>query len=134
MRVSRQGAALAVLTLVLIVAAGCDGGGEGGAGKVAITAQDRLEAGALFNNRCAACHGIAGTGTGPGAAGLNPKPRDYTDSQWQKTVTDEEIEKAIVYGGTAIGKSPQMTANPDLQAKPGVVAALREKVRQFAEN
>jgi cytochrome c553 len=133
MRGSRQGTVLTVLTLFLVAGAGCGGGG-GGAGKVPISAQDRLDAGTLFNNRCATCHGIAGTGTGPGAAGLNPKPRDYTDSQWQKTVTDEEIEKAIVYGGTAVGKSAQMAANPDLQAKPGVVAALREKVRQFGQN
>ncbi len=70
---------------------------------------------------------------GPGAAGLNPKPRNYADAAWQQTVTDEEIEKAIVYGGAAIGKSPQMVGNPDLQAKPGVVAALREKVRKFGK-
>ncbi|MBK7771984.1 MAG: c-type cytochrome [bacterium] len=87
----------------------------------------------MFNTRCAACHGQFGRGDGPGAAGLNPKPRNYADAAWQSTVTDEEIEKAIVYGGAAVGKSPQMVANPDLQAKPGVVAALREKVRSFGK-
>lgn len=85
----------------------------------------------MFQTRCAACHGQFGRGDGPGAAGLTPKPRNYADQEWQKTVTDEEIEKAIVYGGAAVGKSPQMVANPDLQAKPGVVAALREIVRKF---
>lgn len=136
--------AVASLTAVAILAgAGCKGGGEttstaSGAGgsaqapKVSITAADRKEAHELFTMRCAACHGQFGRGDGPGAAGLNPKPRNYADAAWQKTVTDEEIEKAIVYGGAAVGKSPQMIANPDLQSKPGVVAALREKVRSFA--
>ncbi|MBK7188668.1 MAG: c-type cytochrome [bacterium] len=104
-----------------------------GAKKVSITGADRKEAHEMFNTRCAACHGQFGRGDGPGAAGLNPKPRNYADAAWQSTVTDEEIEKAIVYGGAAVGKSPQMVANPDLQAKPGVVAALREKVRSFGK-
>lgn len=95
---------------------------------------DRIEAGHLFMARCAACHGKGGRGDGPGALGLDPKPRDYTDPVWQKTVTDEEIEKAIVYGGAAVGKSPQMVSNPDLQAKPGVVKALRLKIRKFGQS
>ena len=103
-----------------------------GSPKVSVTPADRAEADQLFVTRCAACHGTEGTGNGPAAAGLNPKPRNYADRAWQKTVTDAEIEKAIVYGGAAVGKSPVMAANPDLQAKPGVVMALREKVRSFA--
>lgn len=124
-----------LLIVLAVVGAGCGGGGTSGqsegSAKVMITAQDRAEANTLFATRCAACHGTDGTGNGPGSAGLNPKPRNYRDRAWQRTVSDEEIEKAIVYGGAAIGKSPQMTANPDLQAKPGVVAALREKIREF---
>lgn len=132
MRSSMMKATRAAITIVLLAAAGC-GGGTGGGGQVSISSQDRLEAGTIFVARCVTCHGIAGTGTGPGAVNLNPKPRDYTDPGWQKTVTDEEIEKAIVYGGAALGKSAQMAPNPDLQAKPGVVAALRERVRQFGQ-
>jgi mono/diheme cytochrome c family protein len=118
-----------------VAAGGCGGGGKSGAAEksISITAADRKEAHELFNTRCAACHGSFGRGDGPGAAGLNPKPRNYADVAWQKVVTDEEIEKAIVYGGAAVGKSPQMVANPDLQARPGVVAALREKIRSFGQ-
>jgi cytochrome c553 len=131
-----------LLAIVILAGAGCKGGGsasggsEGGGAKpqkVSISAADRKEAHELFTLRCAACHGQFGRGDGPGAPGLNPKPRNYADAAWQQTVTDEEIEKAIIYGGAAVGKSPQMVANPDLQAKPGVVAALREKVRSFAK-
>ena len=101
---------------------------------VAITAADRQEADQLFATRCAACHGPNGEGNGPAAAALNPKPQNYHDQAWQATTTDEQIEKAIVYGGAVVGKSPAMAANPDLQSKPGVVAALREKIRKFGSN
>lgn len=90
------------------------------------------EADSVYSTRCATCHGATGRGDGPGAANLNPKPRDYSDQAWQKTVTDEDIEKTIVYGGAAVGKSPLMVANPDLAGKTDVVKALREKVRAFA--
>lgn len=121
-----------VAATLILVATGCGGGG-GGTKKAAISPADRAEAEELFAKRCAACHGVDGTGNGPGAAALNPKPRNYHDKAWQQATTDEEIEKAIVYGGAAVGKSFLMAANPDLQSKPGVVAALREKVRGFGE-
>jgi len=35
----------------------------------------------IFNNVCSACHGAEGTGTGPGAAGLNPAPRNFTQNE-----------------------------------------------------
>ena len=117
----------AIAVVVLVMA--CGGGGS----KVSISDQDHKEADAMFLNRCAACHGTNGEGNGPAAAALNPKPRNYHDMAWQTSTTDEEIEKAIVYGGAAVGKSPQMAPNPDLQSKPGVVAALREKVRSFGK-
>ncbi len=136
-------ASLAVLALAAFVACGSGGNAPASSSSasassasssgVAITAADRAEAADLFAKRCAACHGPNGEGNGPAAAGLNPKPRNYHDKAWQAATTDEEIEKAIVYGGAAVGKSPVMAANPDLQAKPGVVAALREKVREFAK-
>ncbi len=91
------------------------------------------EAKDLFKTRCVPCHGEQGKGNGPGAAALNPKPRNYTDATWQASVTDEQLKKTIVGGGAAVGKSPNMPANPDLQAKPDVVAALAMKVRTFGK-
>jgi mono/diheme cytochrome c family protein len=35
---------------------------------------------ALFRTHCSVCHGQAGRGDGPAAAGLNPKPADLTAS------------------------------------------------------
>jgi mono/diheme cytochrome c family protein len=87
----------------------------------------------IFKSRCATCHGPDGRGNGPGAITLNPKPRNYHDKEWQSKVTDEEITKAIVYGGAAIGKSPAMPSNPDLDEQPQTVAALLHIVRDFGK-
>lgn len=73
------------------------------------------EAKSVFSTRCAACHGAAGKGDGPGAAAVNPKPRNFTDAEWQAATADDAILKAIAEGGAAVGKSPVMPANPDIQ-------------------
>ena len=95
---------------------------------------DSAQAKQIFDSRCAACHGPDGRGNGPGAAALNPKPRNYHDQEWQSKVTDDEIRKAIVYGGAAVGKSPAMVSNPDLDSKPAVVEGLLHIVRDFGKS
>jgi mono/diheme cytochrome c family protein len=89
------------------------------------------EAQTLFKTVCAVCHGENGTGNGVGAAGLDPKPRNYTDPAWQKQVTDAQIKQIIVYGGAAVGKSPVMPAQSQLAQKPEVVDELVRIVRGF---
>jgi mono/diheme cytochrome c family protein len=88
----------------------------------------------IFTTRCTPCHGSTGGGDGPASASLNPHPRNFHDKAWQSAVNNEHIEKIIQYGGSAVGKSPNMPANPDLQDKPLVVQALTKKVRGFAGN
>lgn len=90
------------------------------------------EAKKIFKTRCVVCHGESGHGDGIGAAALKVKPRNYTDGNWQKAVTDRDIETIIVKGGGAVGKDPGMPANPDLKDKPAVVEGLRMIVRSFA--
>ena len=97
----------------------------------AVAAQ--AEAEKIFSERCVTCHGASGGGDGPASAGLVPKPRNFQDSAWQKSVSDEYIEQIVQYGGAAVGKSPAMPANPDLMSKPAVVAALRAHVRSLAK-
>lgn len=133
---------LLALALALIVV-GCSSHGQTGNGAssaqaesnsaptVTIAPEARKEAQQTFSTQCATCHGPQGRGDGPGAARLNPKPANFTDPNWQKSVTDDQIEKVIVYGGAAVGKSPAMPANTDLQNHPAVVAALRQMIRQL---
>ncbi|MFT3773273.1 MAG: urate hydroxylase PuuD [Minicystis sp.] len=85
----------------------------------------------IYNDRCVICHGAAGGGDGPTAAGLTPKPRNFSDAAWQSAKTDDAIGKAIVGGGQAVGLSPLMPPNPDLEKKPEVLAELVKVVRGF---
>lgn len=87
------------------------------------------EAAEIYANRCTVCHGEKGKGDGAGSAALEPKPRDFTSTEWQASVTDDHLTKIIVYGGTAVGKAATMPANPDLDAKPDVVAELVKYIR-----
>lgn len=87
----------------------------------------------IYAGRCTPCHGAKGAGDGAASKGLTPPPRNFGDPAWQQSVTDEHIEKIIKYGGVAVGKSPAMPANPDLNGKPQVIIELREIVREFKQ-
>lgn len=96
-----------------------------------IPAVAATEAETVWTTRCALCHGAGGKGDGPAAATINPKPRTLTDSAWQRSVDDAHIEAIILKGGPSVKLSPLMPANPDLEAKPNVVRALRARVRSL---
>ena len=136
---SRTSVIAAAIVWLGTLAACSSGPGQkaGGAAEAApamkVSAAARQEAQEMFSTRCSVCHGKTGRGDGPAAAGLAPSPRNYHDQAWQAGVTDDQIEKAIVYGGAAVGRSPAMVANPDLGGKPELVAALREIVRAFGK-
>lgn len=64
----------------------------------------------IFAQNCTPCHGQDGTGGGPTAAALDPKPRDLTDAAYVSTLSTEHLHKVISGGGLAVGKSPAMPA------------------------
>ena len=54
---------------------------------------------ALFAQTCATCHGPEGKGDGPGGAGLNPKPRNFTQNAgWKNGTRLEDIYKTLDEG------------------------------------
>ena len=61
-----------------------------------------------YQSYCQKCHGEQGKGDGPGAAMLNPKPRDYTDCKTMQNKKDDELLKVIKDGGDSIGLSADM--------------------------
>lgn len=58
----------------------------------------------VFRSRCALCHGVEGTGDGRMAARLNPKPANLTQSR----APDSYLKTIITLGGGAVGRSPKM--------------------------
>lgn len=106
-------------------------GAPAGDGAVVVTAAHRAEAKTTFETVCFACHGLTGHGDGPGSAALTPKPRDLTDRAWQTSVDDNHIEKVILMGGAAVGKSPVMPAHPQFRSNKGLLRALIEHVRNL---
>jgi mono/diheme cytochrome c family protein len=69
----------------------------------------------IYGRYCELCHGPDGTGQGPGAAALNPKPRDFTIGRFyidananNKTGEDIDLARVIREGTAAFGASPAM--------------------------
>jgi mono/diheme cytochrome c family protein len=91
------------------------------------------EAASIISDRCTVCHGDNGDGQGPSAATMNPRPINFHDLKWQRSVSDQTIAKAIIYGGSAVGVSAAMPANPDLVGQPDVVAAIIKQIRAWGK-
>lgn len=91
------------------------------------------EAKALISDRCTVCHGENGDGAGPSSSSLNPRPKNFQNREWQKSVKDQTLAKAIVYGGPAVGLSASMPANPDLENRPDVVSAIVKQIRAWGK-
>jgi mono/diheme cytochrome c family protein len=64
--------------------------------------------GALFQAQCAACHGEAGRGDGPSAAGFATKPTNLADGRIMNPLPDAFLVNVIRNGGPAEGLSPGM--------------------------
>ncbi|MCP4365907.1 MAG: cytochrome c, partial [Planctomycetes bacterium] len=65
-------------------------------GTVGIFADEKkVDAGKIFNNNCAKCHGKLGT---PTKRGQKLGAAAFSDRLWQESITDEQIIKAITYG------------------------------------
>ena len=53
---------------------------------------------ASFTTNCMACHGEKGAGDGPGAAALNPKPRNYAVDTFKNGEKPEDVFKTLGTG------------------------------------
>jgi len=67
--------------------------------KLRVATPQLVEKGKQFYSvQCAVCHGAAGKGDGPGAAALNPKPRDFTSGYWRFGGQPTHVFKTITEG------------------------------------
>jgi len=89
---------------------------------------------ALYQQRCAVCHGKTGRGDGPFAALLDPRPRDFTSAKFKfrstetgSLPTDEDLTASITNGlhGTSMPSWKKFLA-------PEQVTALIAQVKSFS--
>ncbi len=55
----------------------------------------------IFNQNCVVCHGVNGQGDGPAAAGLNPKPANFSDPARQAVMTEAKQVHVVTNGGAS---------------------------------
>ena len=88
---------------------------------------------AKYQTLCASCHGAAGKADSPTAMALNPRPRNFTDSDWQKSVSDEHIGKVIRYGGGSVGLSATMAPWGKSLLSDNELQEMIQHIRTFGE-
>jgi hypothetical protein len=98
--------------------------------KVGVSSPEFIsKGGELYKNSCAACHGDAGSGDGPSAAMLNPKPRNFHSlAAWKNGSKITQIYKTLQEGipGSSMASYNYMP--------PEDRFALIHYVRTFADN
>ncbi|MBW2731273.1 MAG: cytochrome c [Deltaproteobacteria bacterium] len=119
------------LTVSLLALGACNNSEIEGDVWRGISAKLRTKAKRIYEVRCANCHGDTGAGDGPDANKTNPPPRSFRDMKWQKSISNATIEKSILGGGAATGKSVKMPPNPDLRDRLELVEAMRAYVRSL---
>ena len=62
----------------------------------------------LYQAYCSQCHGLYGDGFGVNSYDIDVAPRDHTDASEMAARTDEDLFKAIKFGGKSVNKSPLM--------------------------
>jgi caa(3)-type oxidase subunit IV len=83
---------------------------------------------AIFDVQCVTCHGTQGLGDGIGAAGLNPKPRNFHSGYWRYGGAPTRIFHTLTNGSPGTG----MAAYNNLSIETRY--ALAHYVRTFATN
>ncbi len=77
---------------------------------------DLAQGKAVYDQRCAMCHGATGKGEGAAAAAFpaDAKPRDFQKGEFKKVTDDAKFKELLKNGGAALGLSPMMPMQPGL--------------------
>jgi mono/diheme cytochrome c family protein len=119
-----------VVTLALAVSGTLDVSRETEGSKVQFPPELLTDGEALYQKKCAVCHGIEGRGDGPAAYLLYPKPRDFSSGRFKirstpTLPTDEDLFRVITNGiaGTSMPSWASL-AEPDRRALVAYVKSL----------
>jgi mono/diheme cytochrome c family protein len=69
-------------------------------------AAETVDGRAVFEIRCAPCHGSSGGGDGPAAAALEPKPRNFRDPGFWRGRTRTSLRLTVEQGRPGTMMSP----------------------------
>lgn len=103
---------------------------------VLVTAQTSSDRAALYQQRCASCHGKNGRGDGEYAGFLNPRPRDFTTGRYKfrstetgSLPTDEDITHSITEGlhGTSMPSWKPFLSSDQIKALIGEVKSFSSR-------
>lgn len=67
----------------------------------------------LYKSNCLACHGAAGNGQGPSAAGLEPAPTDFTDTELMQQKSPLQAYHTISFGVEGTSMAPFNTLSEE---------------------
>jgi cytochrome c6 len=84
----------------------------------------KVDAGALFEQACARCHGSDGSGGLPSVPN-GPRPIDLTSEEWQRSRSDEEIVSAVRDGRGAMPPFADMLTAEQVEALRSYIRTLR---------
>lgn len=70
--------------------------------------RDPVAGGEMYRQLCAPCHGIHGDGGEGYRGGFTPHPRNLSDQEYMKHLSDEYLFLVIQKGGAFVGKSSLM--------------------------
>jgi mono/diheme cytochrome c family protein len=103
---------LGVALCVLVGACGSDAGHHEERRAEASPARGK----AIFDTRCAPCHGMDGAGDGPAAAAITPKPRNFRDADFWKARTVAQLRLAVKEGrpGTLMPPFEGVLSDPEM--------------------
>lgn len=107
-----------------------EGVASGGNGAKLVSNLSTEQARSLFNVNCARCHGASGKGDGPDSQELGDYVPNFTDPNFHKWRTDEEILAVLHGGGPAIGRGPMMPPWEGVLSEQEMIA-LKDYVRSF---
>ncbi len=81
----------------------------------------------VYGDRCAACHGDSGGGDGPGAAALDPKPRNFRDPDFWRGRTAVQMKLVVKDGkpGTLMAPFAGVLSDAEIDAVVGYLRTFK---------